>query len=184
MAFLAAAWLLVPALRAADPVYERAWNKMDLIESGRAKPGSVIVLTPAELNAWARTRIPQMYDGIRDPRIELGTNTATAAAFVDFAKARHPEGASSRGILDRMIEGERPVKISVRIESSRGQAALRLTSVSISDVAVTGSVLDFFVSAVFQPMFPEAYLNERFELLDNIERIEARPSGVRVYIRQ
>jgi len=58
---LAALPSLSVSLIAADPAFDRAENKLDRIESGRARPGSVIVFTPAEMNAWARGRVPQMY---------------------------------------------------------------------------------------------------------------------------
>jgi len=67
---------------AADPVFERAWNKLDAIDSGRVKPGSVIEFTPAEWNAWVQVRVPQLVEGVRNPRVELGMNTATGSALV------------------------------------------------------------------------------------------------------
>jgi putative ABC transport system substrate-binding protein len=69
---------------AADTAFERASKKLDRIESGRALPGSVIVFTPDEMNAWARGRVPEMYQGIRDPSVQLGAGTASGFAFVDF----------------------------------------------------------------------------------------------------
>ena len=108
---------IAAALPAADPVFESAWNKLDAIESGRARPGSVIVFTPAELNAWAQARVPQMVDGIRNPRIEPGTNTATGSALVDLLKMRQAEGVATNPLLATLIEGERPLKVSVRVES-------------------------------------------------------------------
>src|SRR5436305_3418327 len=101
---------------AADPDFERATRKLDRIESGHARPGSVIVFTPAEMNAWARGRVPQMYQGIRDPTVVLGAGTATGSAFVDFLKMRQGEGLPTNSLLAKLIAGERPLKVSIQLE--------------------------------------------------------------------
>jgi hypothetical protein len=171
-------------LRAADPAFERAEKKLDRIESGHAHPGSVIVFTPAEMNAWASGRVPQMYQGIRDPSVQLGLGTATGSAFVDFLKMRQGEGLATNSLIAKLIEGERPLKVSVQLESGHGRATARLTRLEISGVAVTGAPLDFLVNEFFLHLFPDAKVNQPFELHDNIESIELRPDGVRVTIKK
>ena len=169
---------------AADTAFERASKKLDRIESGRALPGSVIVFTPAELNAWARERVPQMYQGIRDPDIQLGAGTASGSAFVDFLKMRQGEGRATNSRIAKLIEGERPLKASIQLESAHGRATARLTRLEISGIAVTGAPLDFLVNEFFLHLFPDAKVNTPFELHDNIERIELRPDGVRVTMKK
>jgi len=171
-------------LRAADSAFERAEKKLDRIESGHARPGSVIVFTPAEMNAWARGRVPQMYQGIRDPGVQLGAGTATGSAFIDFLKMRQGEGLATNSLIAKLIEGERPLKVSIRLESGQGRATVRLTRLEISGVAVTGAPLDFLVNEFFLHLFPDAKVNQPFDLHDNIERIELLPDGVRVTIRK
>jgi hypothetical protein len=56
--------------------------------------------------------------------------------------------------------------------------------VEISGLAVTGSTLDFLVSNFFQPLFPNAKINEAFELSDRVDRIEVSPTQARVLIRK
>ena len=181
--FLLALAAIVP-LNAGDPVVERALNKLDRIESGHARRGSVIVFTPAEMNAWARTRVPQMYQGIRDPTVQLGMGTATGSAFVDFLKMRQGEGLATNSLVAKLIEGERPLKVAMRLDSAGGHATAHLTRLEISGVAVTGAPLDFLVNEFFLKLFPDAKVNQPFELRDNIERIDLRPDGVRVTIRK
>jgi hypothetical protein len=171
-------------LRAADPAFARAESKLDHIESGRARPGSVIVFTPAEMNAWARGRVPQMYQGIRDPSVQLGAGTATGSAFVDLLKMRQGEGLVTNSLIAKLIAGERPLKVSIQLESGRGRATARLTRLEISGVVVTGAPLDFLVNEFFLHLFPDAKVNQPFDLHDNIERIELRPDGVRVTIKK
>jgi hypothetical protein len=171
-------------LRAADPAFARAESKLDRIESGHARPGSVIVFTPAEMNAWARGRVPQMYQGIRDPSVQLGTGTATGSAFVDLLKMRQGEGLPTNSLVAKLIQGERPLKVSIQLESAHGRATARLTRLEISGVVVTGAPLDFLVNEFFLHLFPDAKVNRPFELQNNIESIELRPDGVRVTIRK
>lgn len=171
-------------LCAADAAFERAERKLDQIESGHARPGSVIVFTPAEMNAWARGRVPQMYQGIRNPSVRLGAGTATGSAFVDFLKMRQGDGLATNSLIAKLIEGERPLKVSIQLESSQGRATVRLTRLEVSGVAVSGAPLDFLVNEFFLHLFPDAKVNQPFELRDNIERIELRPDGVRVTIKK
>jgi hypothetical protein len=174
----------VAPLFASDAIVERALNKLDLIESGRAKRGSVIVFTPAEMNAWAGARVPAMYQGIRNPSVELGSGAASGFAFVDFLKLRQGEGLQTNSLLARLIEGERPLKVSIRLESAGGRATAYLTRLELSGVAVTGTALDFLVNQFFLHLFPDAKVNKPFDLPDNVDRIDIRPDGVRVTIRK
>jgi hypothetical protein len=171
-------------IHAADAAFARAEAKLDRIESGHVRPGSVIVFTPAEMNAWARGRVPQMYQGIRDANVQLGAGTATGSAFVDLLKMRQGAGISTNSLIAKLIEGERPLKVSIELDSSHGHATARLTRLEISGIAVTGAPLDFLVNEFFLHLFPDAKVNRPFELQDNIERIELRPDGVRVTIRK
>src|SRR5579862_8339706 len=176
--------ILAAAAYAANPVLDRVDYKLNLIESGRARRGSVIVFTPAEMNAWARIRVPQMYQGIREPSVQLGNGTASGSAFVGFLKMRQGEGLATNSLVAKLIEGERPLKVSMRLESAGGRATAHLTRLEISGVAVTGAPLDFLVNEFFLKLFPDAKVNQPFELRDNIERIDIRPDGVRVTIRK
>ena len=178
------AFAAVLPLCAADAAFQRAESKLDRIQSGHARPGSVIVFTPAEMNAWARGRVPQMYQGIRDPNVQLGAGAATGSAFVDLLKMRQGEGLATNSLIAKLIEGERPLKVSIQLESSHGRATARLTRLEISGIAVTGAPLDFLVNEFFLHLFPDAKVNKPFELHDNMERIELRPDGVRVTMRK
>jgi len=174
----------VVPLWAADAVFARTESKLDRIESGHARPGSVMVFTPAEMNAWARGRVPQMYPGVRDPTVQLGAGTATGSALVDFLKMRQGEGLATNSLIAKLIEGERALKVSIELESSHGRATAHLTRLEISGVAVTGAPLDLLVNEFFLHLFPDAKVNQPFDLHDNIERIELRPDGVRVTMKK
>lgn len=170
-------------LLAADALYESAWDKLQRIEMGRAAPGSVTVFPPAEINALVRGGIPQTVEGIRNPQVQLAMGTASATALVDLLKMRRGEGAPNP-LIAMLLEGERPVKVNVRVESAHGTATVFLTSVEISGVAASGRMLDFLVHQVFLPLFPDAKINQPFELRDDIDHIAVRPEGVRVTMQK
>lgn len=172
------------ALPAADPAFENAERKLDLLLTGQAKPGSVISFPTREINAWARVRVPEIVpEGIRNQRVELGAGTATGFALIDFLKMRQAKGEVN-WFLAKLIEGERPIKVSVRVESASGRATVYLTRLELSNVAVSGTALDFLIKTFFMPLYPDAKIDEPFNLEYNIEKIEVRPTDVRVTIKR
>jgi hypothetical protein len=173
------------ALAAADPLYESARRKLDMIEAGKAKPGSVITFSPGEINAWARVRVPEIVpEGIRDQRVELGMNAADGYALMDLLKMRHTKGQSTPWLMAKLIEGERPVKVSIRLESGGGRCTVYLTRLEISRIAANKTVLDFLVRTFFVSLFPDAKINEPFDLDYGIDRIDIRPTSVRVTMKR
>jgi hypothetical protein len=171
-------------LPAADPLAANVSRKLDLIDSGKAKPGSVFRFTPAELNAWVRVKAPTIItDGFRDPHLELGNGSVNANALIDFLKVRHASGVETNWLVAKLIEGEKLVKASARIQSAHGQATVHLLRVEIGGLAVKGATLDFLVENFFLPFYPNAKIDEPFELAGNMDRIEVTPAEARVYIR-
>jgi hypothetical protein len=163
----------------------RVARKLDIIESGKAKPGSVYVFTAGELNAWARAKIPSVVpQGIREPRLELGNGSATGYALVDFLKIRQGAGEETSWLVAKLIQGEKPVKVTARIQSANGHATVTLQRVEIGGLAVSGSTLDFFIHTFFMPLYPNAKIDEPFELADRIDHIEVTPAAARVYIKK
>ncbi len=172
-------------LHAADPLYDRARKKLDMIEEGRAPRGSIVNFTVAEVNAWARVKVPEIVpEGIRDMRVEMGAGTASGYAIVDFLKMRQAEGATTGWFLSKLIEGERPLRVTVRLESAGGRCTVRLTGVELSNVSASQTVLDFLVKAFFIPLYPDAKINEPFELDYNMERIVVRPGVAKVVMKK
>jgi hypothetical protein len=171
-------------LPAADPLAANVSRKLDLIDSGKAKPGSVFRFTPAELNAWVRVKAPAIItDGFRDPHLELGNGSVNANALIDFLKVRHASGVETNWLVAKLIEGEKLVKASARIQSAHGQATVHLLRVEIGGLTVKGATLDFLVDNFFLPFYPNAKIDEPFELAGNVDRIEVTPAEARVYIR-
>jgi hypothetical protein len=170
---------------AADPLADSAQRKFDQIGAHQFRPGSVLVFTPAELNAWVRRKVPESIpQGLRSPLIELGNGEATGSALVDFLKMRRGQGQETGWLMSRLIEGERPLKVWVRIVSSAGTATVFLTRVDLSSATLSGRTLDFLIDNFFRPRYPDARIGEPFELESSIDHLEVQPSGVRVVLKK
>lgn len=172
------------SLRGADPVALGVSRKLDLIQSGQAKPGSVVRFTSPELNAWVRAKAPTIVsDGFRRPRLVLGNGEASASALIDFLKVRHSSGVETNWLVAKLIQGEKPVTARAAIQSAHGQATVHLLRVEIGGLTVTGATLDFLVKNFLLPFYPDAKIDEPFELADHVDRIDVTPAEVKVYIR-
>lgn len=177
--------VVAAALNGADPAYDSARHKLDLLENGGVPKGGSVHFSPQEIDAWVKFRVPEIVpDGIRDPRVQLGTDSGTATAFLDLLKMRHGKGRETNFLLARLIEGERPVKIAIRIQSGGRRCTVFLTRVEISSVVASGAVLDTLIKNFFLPLYPDAHINEPFDLGYGIDRIDIRPTGVRVTIKR
>ena len=181
-------WLLFLALTtsvlfAADPLAASAQKKLDSISDQKLKPGTVVTLSPREINAWIHEKAVKAFpDGIRNEHIALGPGTTDGNALVDLTKVSKSNNVNP--LIARLIEGERPLNVSIRVESAKGRATVFLTQVALSGVAIDGSILDFLIKHFVQPRYPDIKINEPFDLDYNIDRIEIQPTGVRVVIRK
>jgi len=181
--FMALALLAAPVLPTTSPDYQAVVHKFSLIEHDRLKPGSRVVLTPAELNAYARQEVAEVApDGVRNARLDLGPGTATATALIDFGKLRRAEGNPPGRILAYLLDGERPVTITARIRSSGGTATVDVQEVQISGVTIEGRMLDFLIHNYVVQAYPSAKVGEPFALGHRIERLDVQPSAVGVLI--
>jgi hypothetical protein len=175
---------LLPLL-AAEADYQSAQAKLDSVGDAQLKPGAVVVFTPREIDSWIRKVVPEYVpEGIRDEHIELGNGTATASAIVDFLRMRQAQGKPTNPLLAAMIEGERPLSVSLRLESSGGRCTVYLTRVEIGGVAIEGTLLDFVIKTFFLPLFPDAKIDEPFDLGFGMDRVELRPDGIQVVIKK
>ena len=179
----ALALFAAPLLPTNPSDYQAVVQKFSLIEHDRLKPGSRVLLTPAELNAYARQEVAEVApDGVRNPRLELGPGTATASALIDFGKLRRAEGKPPGRIMAYLLDGERPVTITARIRSSGGTATVDVQQVEISGVTIEGRLLDFLIRNYLIEAYPNAKVGQPFALGHRIERLDVQPSAVGVLI--
>jgi hypothetical protein len=120
---------------------------------------------------------------VHNPRLTLSPGRAEAFAMIDFL--RLPQvGAEPGWLLRTLLQGQRPLRVRVRIQSENGQARVDVERVEISGVAVEGRALDFLLSQFVMPNFPEARTGVWFGLSHNIDRLELASGYLRVLIRR
>ena len=172
------------ALLSADPLADSAQKKLDSIADRKLKPGAVVTLNPREINAWLHEKAVKAFpEGIRNEHIDLGPGTADGNALVDLTKISKAKNGVNP-LIARLIEGERPLKVSIRVDSSNGRATVFLSRVELSGVAIDGSILDFLIKHFVQPRYPDIKLNEPFDLDFNIDHIEIQPTAVKILIKK
>src|SRR5262249_25588136 len=134
--------LLASSAYSANLDASNAQRKLDAISNLKIKRGSAVEISPPEVNAWIRDKAATAFPkGMRDIRIDLGYGTVEGYAIVDLLQIAQAKGREVNGLLARMIEGERPLKISLRIESASGQCTVYLTRVELSGVSISGGAL-------------------------------------------
>ncbi len=171
-------------LLAADPLADSAQKKLDSISDQQLKRGAVVTLSNREINAWIHEKALKAFpEGIRNEHIELGPGTADGTALVDLTKISKSKN-SVNPLIARLIEGERPLRVAIRVDSSNGHCTVFLTHVELSGVAIDGSILDFLIKHFIQPRYPDIKINEPFDLDFNIDRIEIQPASVRIMIKK
>ncbi len=175
--------LAVPLVASPSSEYDSARRKIDLIEKEAYRPGTRVALSPGELNAYAEQEVKAAVpDGVRNPKVELGSDRATGSALVDFARLQRAQGKPPGWLMQRLLEGERPVKVTARIRSAAGKATVDVESVEISGMTIDGGMLDYLIKNYLLPMYPDAKIGRPFELGHRIERLEVRPAAVGVLI--
>jgi len=182
-------WVVAMALATAallgegEADYRSAQRKIGLIRSERVAAGSWVSLKPQELTAYARQEVQTVApEGVRDPRVELGHGWASGSAYIDFPKLRRALGQPLGWLFERLLAGERPVRVRARIRSGGGQATVELERVEIGGLAVEGAALEVLIRSFVLPYYPEVKIGQPFELAHRIERLEVRPGMVRVLI--
>jgi hypothetical protein len=163
-----------------------ARNKLDIIEAGRVPKGGRIMFSPGELNAMvadaAMLHAPQ---GARNTRLVLGTGTATGYADIDFLKLRQAAtGQPSGWLVKNLFAGERPVRVTARLQSRNGRARVDVERVEVSGIPLEGRALDLAIDAFVRPSFPNATVSQWFDMHYEIDHITVSPSGVAVFMRR
>ncbi len=172
--------LFAAALGAAVGDYLSAKQKFDLIESDRLRAGARVDISLRELNAYAEHEAPA---GVRNPRIQVtAPGIAMGTALVDFGKVGRAQGYQPGWLMSKLLNGERPVAVTVRIRSAAGRATVDVLRVEISAIEIDGRTLDFLIQNILLALYPNAVVGRPFELGHRIERLEVGPGSVGVVI--
>ena len=175
--------IFVPLLARGETDAAAAQRKMDQIQSDRLPAGTRVSLTARELNAWVREQVRRSYpQAVRQAEITLGSDVASGSALVDFAKLQRAQGEPPGWLASQLLEGERPVRVTVRLRSANGRAQVDVQSVEVSGVTISGPLLEFLIRNYLLPNFPSAKVGEPFDLSHRMERIDVRPAVVNVLI--
>lgn len=174
----------IAATPAVDPA-NAVRAKLRLIQTGKARAGSALTFTSGELNAYARSELPLIAPaGVRQTRLELGNGSASGYALIDFVKLQRGGGGKTPWLIERIIEGERPVRVDAKLQSAGGKATVFLQRVEISGLAVSGATLDFLIENFFTPLYPDAKINQPFALNECVDHIEVNREMARVVMRR
>ncbi len=161
--------------------YAAAKQKFDRIESGKLRPGSRVVLSFGELNAWVEREAPA---GVRNPRVQVtAREIATGNALIDFGKLQRNAGRQPGWLMSKLIDGERPVSVTARIRSAGGHATVDIQRVEISGITIDGRTLDFLIENFLLPMYPTAAISRPFEMGYRIDRLDVSPAAVAVLMK-
>jgi hypothetical protein len=171
--------VFVLAAAAAGDDYGSAKQKLAQIEAGKLKAGARVTFTPSEIGAYAAKEAP---NGVRNPRIEFQQGIAKGNALIDFGKVRRAQGYEPNWLMAKLLDGERPISVTARINSGGGKATVEVQSVEISGMMIDGKMLDFLIQNFLLAMYPEAVVGKPFELGHRIDRLDIRPGAVAAVI--
>jgi hypothetical protein len=172
--------LFATALSATYDHYTSARQKLDQIEGGSLRPGTRVILSPQELDAFVAHEAPA---GVRNPHLELPSpGIATGSALIDFGKLRRAQGHQPGWLMARLLDGERPVRVTARIRSSGGQATVDVQRVVISGLEIDGQMLDFLIQNFLLSLYPDAAVGRPFDLGHRIEKVDVARGSVGVVI--
>ncbi|MBM3796726.1 MAG: hypothetical protein FJW31_22330 [Acidobacteria bacterium] len=171
--------LAVSAAFATLAEYQSAKRKALLIETDRVPPQGSVFFTPGEVNAYAaaeaRKEVP---NGLRNPRIMLGSNTMTGSALIDFEQVQTASGNPPGALLGWLLRGERVVTVQVGVRSGQGSAQVDVRSVTVSGATLSGRALDAIINYYVLPRYPEAASGRPFQLRHNVREVAVTPGGV------
>jgi hypothetical protein len=158
-------------------------RKMDDIVKEHLKPGSRVYMSLKELNAYEQAQAVAIAPkAIRNAKVELGEGSGTASAMVDFLELNKERKGASNWLMDKILEGERPVKVSLHIQSHNGQARVDVDRVEIGGAAMQGPALDFLIQHYVTPQFPDAKVEQWFTLAHHMDHFEVHPAGVTIVL--
>ena len=92
-------------------------------------------------------------------------------------------GDAPNWLLSKLLEGDRPVTVTARIESARGRVRVDVERVQISGVPVEGRTLDFLIQEYVIPAHPDAKVSQWIPLRHRMDRIEIAPQTVTVVLK-
>ena len=160
-------------------------RKIAAIVEGRAAPGSRVVFTKPELDAFLNEEVIQVIPGcVYGAYVNLDHGRASGGANVNFVKLLAARGSTPGWLLTKMFEGWKPVRAWTRMESSGGRATVYLEKLELSGITVPAMMVDFIMRHFAQRYSPDMRLGQPFGLKHRIDRLELSPGGFAVVMRR
>jgi hypothetical protein len=176
-------WALLLFLASDD--YSSIRRKMDDIEKDRLKPGSHVFLSLRELNSYLQAQVATIAPkAVRDAKLVLSEGSGTATAMINFLELNKARGGTSNWLMDKLLDGERPVKVSVHVQTGNGKARVNVDRVEVGGAVMQGGALEFLIQNYVVPQFPDAKVDQWFTMAHHMDHLEIHPSGVTVVIGQ
>jgi len=169
-------------LRAARGSPARA--KLEAIEKKTVPSGQTVRFTSGELLDYAREElVRKQVRGVRTSSFQLGMNQAEGSAWIEFNQVSESVVGRPPGMLSRLLlRGERQVDVAVRVSSQDGWCRVDLLSVEVDGWNLEGRALDWVIANYVLPRYPNAKINNWFQLESNIRRVSVTPAAVAVQI--
>ena len=156
-------------------------QKFAIISEDRAAPGARFHITAAELTAYARRQAEEVAPGaVTDAAISLSPEHAEATGSINFLRLRGTD--RPEGFLDKLLDGERPIRVRVRIQSANGYARVDVERAEISGIPIEGPALDFLIREFVLPNFPDATVGEWFKLRHRVDHFALTPGAADIWI--
>ncbi len=176
-------WAILLLLAADD--FASIQRKMDDIVKDHVRPGERIFLSQRELDAYLREQALAIAPkAVRNTTVQLADESGTASAMVNFLELNKARGGQSNWIMEKMFDGDRPVQVSVHVQSEHGKARVHVDRVEIGGAVIQGAPLDFLIQNYVIPQFPNARVDQWFLLEHRMDHFEIHPSGATVVIRK
>ena len=158
-------------------------RKMDDIVKERIKPGDRIHLSLREMNAYLYAQAQAIAPkAVHNTKVELGESSGTASAMINFLELQKARGAQSNWLMEKMLDGERFVKVSVHLQSEHGKARVNVDRVEVGGAAISGAPLDYLIQNYVMPQFPNSKVDQWFTMDHHMDHFEIHPSGATVVI--
>ena len=159
--------------------YQSAKRKALLIEADQVPAFGSVSFTAGELNEYAAVEAKkEVPEGLRAPKLILGTGTLRGTAWIDFAKAQTSRGNPPGLLLAWLLRGERLVTVDVNVESGNGTARMDVQSVTVGNATLSGRALELVIEYYVLPRFPDAAIGRPFQLRHNVKKVAVTPTGV------
>ncbi len=152
-----------------------AARKFQDLADGSLESGTSVELLQDEMTSFlkfhAAASVPE---GVDDADVSFREGGAVVRARVDLEKA----GASSKDLpplMRLLLRGSRAVALDIDYSVSDGYATARLVSMTVEDVELGGTVLEWFLESFAPPAMRPYLLGEKTKFEGGVREVRLEP---------